>query len=101
MQNTDVVTIMAYERLTVESVMKSVENILEVANRMDKQVIIGLNAKEFSKEEMLEALIRNVGAKVTLRKSFTGFAIHDYHHYRGSQNGGTIKNFSLTTWPRL
>jgi len=81
-QNAASVTIMAYERPTAESVMRSVENILDLANRMDKQILIGLNAKDFSEKEMLEDLLKNVGAKVSLEKSFSGFAIHDYHHYR-------------------
>ncbi len=81
-QNVDVVTIMAYERRTAESVVKSVENILGLANRMNKRVLIGLNAREFGEKEMLEDLLKNVGAKVSLEKSFSGFAIHDYHHYR-------------------
>ncbi len=81
-QNADSVTIMAYERPTAESVMKSVENILDLASRMDKQILIGFNAKEFSEEEMLENLIKNVGDKVSLEKTFSGFAIHDYRHYR-------------------
>lgn len=81
-QNTDVLTIMAYERRTADSVIKSIEHILGLANRMDKQVIIGLNAKEFAEKEILENLIQNVGAKVSLEKSFSGFAIHDYHNYR-------------------
>jgi len=59
-----------------------VENILDLASRMDKQILIGLNAKEFSEEEMLENLINNVGDKMSLEKAFSGFAIHDYHHYR-------------------
>jgi len=81
-QNADSVTIMAYERPTAESVIRSVENILDLASRMDKQILIGLNAKDFSEKEMLEDLLKNVGAKVSLEKSFSGFAIHDYHHYR-------------------
>jgi hypothetical protein len=81
-QNTDVVTIMAYERRSAESVVKSVANILGLANRMNKRVVIGLNAREFGEKEMLEDLLKNVGAKVSLEKSFSGFAIHDYHHYR-------------------
>jgi len=81
-QNADVVTIMAYERRTAESVVKSVGNILGLANRMNKRVVIGLNAREFGEKEMLENLLKNVGAKVSLEKSFSGFAIHDYHHYR-------------------
>ncbi len=81
-QNADTMTIMAYERLTAERVMKSVENIFALANRMGKRVVIGLNAKEFSEKEMLENLIKNVGDKVSLEKSYAGFAIHDFHHYR-------------------
>ena len=81
-QNSDSMTIMAYERLTTESVMKSVENIFALVNRMGKQVVIGLNAKEFGEKEMLENLIKNVGDRVSLEKSFSGFAIHDFHHYR-------------------
>ncbi|MCH8873151.1 hypothetical protein IH824_10335 [candidate division KSB1 bacterium] len=73
---------MAYERPTAGSVIRSVENILDLASRMDKQILIGLNAKDFSEKEMLEDLLKNVGAKVSLEKSFSGFAIHDYHHYR-------------------
>ena len=49
---------------------------------MNKRVVIGLNAREFAEKEMLEDLLKNVGAKVSLEKSFSGFAIHDYHHYR-------------------
>jgi len=81
-QNSDSMTIMAYERLTTESVMKSLENIFALVNRMGKQVVIGLNAKEFGEKEMLENLIKNVGDRVSLEKSFSGFAIHDFHHYR-------------------
>lgn len=81
-QNVDLVTVMAYERPTSESVMKSVANIVELVNRMDKKFLIGFNAKDFNEEKRLEDLIRNVGMKVSIDASFSGLAIHDYHHYR-------------------
>lgn len=78
----DVVTIMAYERKSAEKVLASVKSIVDYATETNKRFILGLNAKDFEKEHDLKKLITSVARKFTSVQAFSGFAIHDYRHYR-------------------
>ncbi|MFQ5677340.1 MAG: hypothetical protein ACE5G1_15740, partial [bacterium] len=80
-ETADVITIMAYQRRTPQRVLSSIKETAEIAGRMNKPYLIGLNAKDFEQADMLENVLSEVGRKTSLEKTFVGFAIHDYHHY--------------------
>lgn len=78
----DVITVMAYERKSPEELIKSVKEEIKTGSKMNKKVIIGINAKDFSDEANLEKLIEDAGKRLSGNSSFIGFSIHDYNDYR-------------------
>ncbi|HHT9120392.1 MAG TPA: hypothetical protein ACFYD3_07605 [Candidatus Hypogeohydataceae bacterium YC41] len=78
----DVLTVMAYARKTVNSVVNAVSVEIATANDEHKSVIVGFNAKDFLKEAELETLIVGVGNRLSSNPSFSGFSIHDFDDYK-------------------
>lgn len=81
-ETADIVTIMAYERKQYDEVIEAVKTEAEEAVKAGKDIIIGLNAKDFSEEAEMEELITKTGNRLSGIPSFAGFGIHDFKHYR-------------------
>ena len=78
----DVITVMAYNRISAEEVIESVTTEIHAAVDANKAIVVGFNAKDFSNEAHLEELIMAVGKRLFASPSFLGFSIHDFYDYR-------------------
>lgn len=77
----DLVVLMAYRRKNPLNLALTVESLLKSADVLGKDVLVGLNAKDFEKEVELETLIGEAGKRLSSHSSFAGFAVHDFKDY--------------------
>lgn len=98
----DQVTVMAY-RNQVESengILDLTRDELELANRLGKQILIGVNTKEMPREphttfygygkESLNAKMEHLSSALGSYASFAGIAIHDIRNWKNMYNDVTV-----------
>ncbi|RAR44164.1 hypothetical protein [Paenibacillus sp. MDMC362] len=98
----DHVTVMAY-RNEVESehgILDLTRDELELANRLGKQILIGVNTKEMPGEphtsfyghgkERMNAKLEHLSGALSSYASFAGIAIHDIRNWQSMSNDGSV-----------
>ncbi|MFQ5786895.1 MAG: hypothetical protein ACE5H1_02860, partial [Thermodesulfobacteriota bacterium] len=78
----DTLIVMAYHSKSPYSVIDSTKEEINLVNKENKGVIIGLNASDFLDENELEELILKISEKLSNIDFFQGFAIHEFNNYQ-------------------